>query len=75
MQVHTGQNTIVFTVCLANVYLLLYHRHVEPGPISSVTVFGTTLILVNDRKTAFELLDKRSAIHSDRPVMTFASEM
>ncbi|OCB90783.1 cytochrome P450 [Sanghuangporus baumii] len=41
------------------------------GPISSVTVFGKTLIVLNDSSIAFELLDKRSAIFSSRPRMVF----
>jgi hypothetical protein len=45
------------------------------GPISSITIFGQTLIIVNDAQIAFELLDKRSAIHSSRPRMVFAGEM
>ena len=42
------------------------------GPISSVTTFGNTLIIVNDANIASELLDKRSAIYSSRPLLTFA---
>ena len=45
------------------------------GPISTLSVFGTRYILINDRKTASELLDKRSAENSERPEFTFAGEM
>lgn len=45
------------------------------GPISSVTVFGTTLIIINDKNIAFDLLEKRSTIYSSRPSFTFAGEM
>jgi len=45
------------------------------GPISSVTVFGQTLIIVNDAQMAIELMEKRSALHSSRPRMIFAGEM
>ncbi|KAK5361817.1 hypothetical protein LTR20_009397 [Exophiala xenobiotica] len=45
------------------------------GPISSVTVMGQTLIIINDSKLAFELMEKRSAIHSSRPKQIFAGEM
>ncbi|KAL2008457.1 hypothetical protein VTN00DRAFT_6651 [Thermoascus crustaceus] len=45
------------------------------GPISSVTVFGQTIIILNDVHAAFELLEKRSALHSARPSMVFAAEM
>lgn len=45
------------------------------GPISSVTVMGQTIIILNDPRLAFELLEKRSAIHSSRPKQIFAGEM
>ena len=45
------------------------------GPISSVTVLGTTLVLINDKDIAFDLLEKRSTIYSSRPSMTFAGEL
>ena len=45
------------------------------GPISSVEVFGSTMIIVNDRGVAIDLLDKRSAIYSSRPVLTFGGEL
>ncbi|KAF3910624.1 hypothetical protein ABW21_db0204541 [Orbilia brochopaga] len=45
------------------------------GPISSVTVFNQTIILIHDLDIAFELLDKRSAKFSSRPFFPFAGEM
>jgi hypothetical protein len=45
------------------------------GPISSVTVLGQTLILIHDKEIAFELMEKRSSVHSSRPHMEFANEM
>ena len=45
------------------------------GPISSVSVFGTTYIIVNDMKIAFNLMEKRSSIYSSRPVCIFGGEM
>lgn len=45
------------------------------GPISSVTVMGQTIVIVNDARLAFELMEKRSAIHSSRPKQLFAGEM
>src|SRR5579871_2792544 len=51
-------------------------KHKEAyGPISSVTVFGQTLVIINDFSMAVELLEKRSALHSSRPRMIFCSEM
>lgn len=45
------------------------------GPISSVTVFGQTIIMVHDLQVALELLDRRGAKYSSRPRMVFAGEM
>ncbi|THC96012.1 hypothetical protein EYZ11_004511 [Aspergillus tanneri] len=42
------------------------------GPISSLTVFGQTLVILNEARLANELLEKRSAVHSSRPRMQFA---
>lgn len=45
------------------------------GPISCVSVFGTTLILLNNRETADEVLTKNASKTSGRPTMTFANKM
>ena len=45
------------------------------GPISSVTVFGQTLIILNDPKIAVELFEKRFDTYSDRPVLTFGGTL
>jgi hypothetical protein len=45
------------------------------GPISSVTVLGQTIVIINDPAIAFELLRDRSAIHSSRPSQVFSCEM
>lgn len=45
------------------------------GPISSLSVLGQTIVIISDHKMAFDLLDKRNAIYSERPVMHFAGEM
>ena len=45
------------------------------GPISSISVFGTTMIIINDSRIAFDLFEKRSSTFSDRPRMVFAGEM
>ncbi|OJI97944.1 hypothetical protein ASPVEDRAFT_37406 [Aspergillus versicolor CBS 583.65] len=45
------------------------------GPISSITVLGQTIVIINDARIAFDLLDKRSNIYSSRPRMIFAGEM
>ncbi|KAJ5154053.1 uncharacterized protein N7500_009492 [Penicillium coprophilum] len=45
------------------------------GPISSVTVLGQTLIIVNDRDLAFQILEKNSIKHSSRPHLVFAHDL
>ncbi|EJD08416.1 cytochrome P450 [Fomitiporia mediterranea MF3/22] len=45
------------------------------GPISSVTMLGTTMIIINDLRIAVELLDKKSGIFSDRPILVFGGIM
>lgn len=45
------------------------------GGLSSVTVSGQTLIIVNNPALAYELLEKRSARHSSRPKQHFAREI
>ncbi|KAH8429766.1 cytochrome P450 [Aspergillus melleus] len=45
------------------------------GPISSITIFGQTIVIINEPRIAFDLLEKRSAIYSSRPRMVFAGEM
>ncbi|KAH8105630.1 cytochrome P450 [Phellopilus nigrolimitatus] len=45
------------------------------GPISSVTVMGQTIIILNELELANELLDKMSAVYSDRPVLVFGGIM
>ncbi|BCS17694.1 cytochrome P450 [Aspergillus puulaauensis] len=43
------------------------------GPISTVSVLGQRLIILNDARLAFELLEKKSVIYSDRPTLPFAT--
>ncbi|EPS45068.1 hypothetical protein H072_1058 [Dactylellina haptotyla CBS 200.50] len=45
------------------------------GPISSITIFGQTIIVIHDREIVSELLEKRSAKFSERPHMRFASDL
>ncbi|KAL1685715.1 cytochrome P450 [Schizophyllum commune] len=44
------------------------------GPISSVSVLGQRIVIVNSLQIAADLLDKRSAIYSDRPTLAFVSD-
>lgn len=48
---------------------------VLPGPMTTVSVFGQTMIIVNSAKTANDMMDKKSAIYSDRPVMQMGGEL
>ncbi|KAJ5900079.1 hypothetical protein N7495_004823 [Penicillium taxi] len=52
-----------------NAYYPLY------GPISSLTVMGKTMVILNDMDIAKEILEKRSKNYSSRPELVFASEM
>ncbi|KAI0544305.1 cytochrome P450 [Xylaria curta] len=45
------------------------------GPISSVTILGKSIVIINDAQLAFELLEKRSTKYSSRPKQLFASEL
>ena len=45
------------------------------GPISKVSVLGTTIIILNDWQLAVDVLNKRSAIYSDRPITTFCAKL
>lgn len=45
------------------------------GPISSLSVLGQNLVIINDAEVAFELFEKRSVKYSSRPKQLFAGEM
>ncbi|KAG9247444.1 cytochrome P450 [Calycina marina] len=45
------------------------------GPISSVTVMGQTMVIINDAEIAFDLLRDRYAKHSSRAPMVFAGDI
>ena len=45
------------------------------GPLSSVTVLGQTIVIIHDKDTAYELMEKRGNIFSGRPTAKFACEM
>lgn len=45
----------------------------EVGSIIHIDAFGQHMIIVNDAKTAFDMLDKKSAIYSDRPILVMAN--
>ncbi len=45
------------------------------GDIVYVSLFGQPMIILNSPKVATEMLDKKSAIYSDRPRLVFGGEM
>ncbi|KAF9463431.1 cytochrome P450 [Collybia nuda] len=45
------------------------------GDITSVNVFGQTLIILNSAKVATEMLEKKSSIYSDRPTLQMGGEL
>lgn len=49
--------------------------NIAPGDIVSISVLGQRLIIINSAKTAVEMLDKKSRIYSDRPVMQMGGEL
>jgi len=45
------------------------------GSISHVEVLGQHMIVLNSMKTAMEMLDKKSSMYSDRPVLPMGGEL
>ncbi|KAG6879997.1 hypothetical protein C0992_008204 [Termitomyces sp. T32_za158] len=45
------------------------------GKICSITVLGRTTVILNSAKTAKEILEKKSSMYSDRPVMQMAGNL
>lgn len=45
------------------------------GPISSLTVLGQTMVIISDHQIAVELMEKRSAYNSSRPILEFGSKL
>ncbi|KAJ3502046.1 hypothetical protein NLJ89_g9063 [Agrocybe chaxingu] len=45
------------------------------GDIVSVSVFGQQMIILNSAEVAIDMLDKKSSIYSDRPVMQMGGEL
>ncbi|TFA97527.1 O-methylsterigmatocystin oxidoreductase [Trichoderma ghanense] len=43
------------------------------GPVASVTLLGQPMIFIADRDAAQEILEKKSAVSSGRPIMPFAN--
>ncbi|KAJ7746782.1 cytochrome P450 [Mycena maculata] len=45
------------------------------GDISSVSVFGQQMTIINSAQVAMDILDKKSSIYSDRPVVPMGGEL
>jgi len=41
----------------------------------SVSVFGQQMVILNSAQTAIEMLDKKSLIYSDRPIIPMGGEL
>ncbi|CAG9982739.1 unnamed protein product [Clonostachys byssicola] len=55
---------------------LFWLKHREKyGPVSSVTVMGGTIVILNDKDAAFELMEKMAIKNSSRPHMEFCFGM
>jgi len=47
----------------------------EYGPITYLNMMGQSVIVINDHKTAIDLLEKRGSIYSDRYYSVMAMEL
>ena len=50
-------------------------RALHTGEITYLNVLGEKIIILNSSKAAVDLLDKRSATYSDRPVLVVCGEI
>lgn len=52
------------------------HLHVvSQGDILSVSIFGRRLVVINSAQTAIDILDKKGAIYSGKPIMGMVGEL
>jgi hypothetical protein len=65
--------TLVFQSALLAIYAQSLYLFL--GDICSVTVLGQPIIIINSAEVACDMLDKKSAIYSDRPVLQMAGEL
>jgi hypothetical protein len=45
------------------------------GDIASVSIFGQRMVILNNAQLAMDMLDKKSSIYSDRPVIQMGGEL
>ena len=48
---------------------------ITPGDIVSVHLLGKPIVILNSLRVADEMLDKKSSIYSDRPVLQMGGEL
>ena len=63
-----GHSTITFA------FFFMSNPHYT-GDLMSASVFGQQIIIVSSAKTAIEMLEKKSRIYSDRPVVHMSGEL
>jgi len=51
------------------------HLPRDPGEISSISVLGKRIVILNSAKAAVDVLQKKSAVNSDRPHLTMAGDL
>ncbi|THH12927.1 hypothetical protein EW146_g7238 [Bondarzewia mesenterica] len=56
-------------------FLLLYRAVLDAGDIIYMRAFGNSVMVLNSAKVADDLLDKRGAIYSSRPVRTMIHDV
>ena len=51
------------------------HRTAYLGDVAYINVLGQHMVILNSSKAAVDLLDKRSATYSDRPILMMCGEL
>lgn len=53
----------------------IHESYGAAGSVVYLSIFGRSIIVLNSAKAAFDLLDKRSSIYSDRPRLIMAGDL
>ncbi|KAJ8086182.1 hypothetical protein PM082_005005 [Marasmius tenuissimus] len=64
-----------YGLCSITIFFQLTHIPIPVGDICSVTVLGQTIVVLNSLKAAVDILDKKSSIYSDRPILQMGGEL
>ena len=65
-------------LCSIEPFVQLQFTEIDPpftGDLMSIVLLGQPMIIINSYKHAYELLERRSAIYSDRPHMIMAGDI